>query len=218
MPDLVRSLTGHIFHSARSILLVAPGMLAATSLTSPCQSFAQSTAAPAPQSVVPRTTTKPKFEVASIRLGCGGDGRGGPIATPASSPGRLSTCSPLVDPAAGLIADAYGRYANGRTNPPWAIPRIEGGPRWLGTDLYDINAIAEGGASEEMMRGPMMQALLEERFKLKLHRETREAPVYELRVAKGGPKLKPFREGTCIPWDWTKPPRGRSAVSKSTVL
>jgi uncharacterized protein (TIGR03435 family) len=35
----------------------------------------------------------------------------------------------------------------------------------------------------------MMRTLLEERFKLKIHRETRQGPVYELKVAQGGPKL-----------------------------
>jgi len=44
-----------------------------------------------------------------------------------------------------------------------------------------------------------MQALLEDRFKLKIHRETRQGPVYELTRAKGGSKLKPFQEGTCSP-------------------
>jgi uncharacterized protein (TIGR03435 family) len=57
-----------------------------------------------------------------------------------------------------------------------------------------------------------MQALLEERFKLKLHRETREGPVYELVVAKGGPKLKPFEEGSCVPFDATKQTPGRPPV------
>jgi uncharacterized protein (TIGR03435 family) len=48
------------------------------------------------------------------------------------------------------------------------------------------------------MNGPMLQALLEDRFKLKVHRETREAPVYALAVAKSGSKLKPFKEGSCV--------------------
>jgi uncharacterized protein (TIGR03435 family) len=41
------------------------------------------------------------------------------------------------------------------------------------------------------MEGPMLQALLESRFNLKIHRENRDIPVYELTVAKGGPKLRP---------------------------
>lgn len=44
-----------------------------------------------------------------------------------------------------------------------------------------------------------MQALLEDRFNLKIHRETREVPAYALTVNKGGPKLKPFQEGSCTP-------------------
>jgi uncharacterized protein (TIGR03435 family) len=53
-----------------------------------------------------------------------------------------------------------------------------------------------------MMNGPMMQAVLEEGFKLRIHRETREIPVYVLTVAKGGIKMKPFQEGSCIPIDF----------------
>jgi uncharacterized protein (TIGR03435 family) len=45
----------------------------------------------------------------------------------------------------------------------------------------------------------MLQALLEDRFKLKLHRETREVPVYALTLEQGGSRLKPFAEGSCIP-------------------
>jgi uncharacterized protein (TIGR03435 family) len=49
-----------------------------------------------------------------------------------------------------------------------------------------------------MMNGPMMQRLLEDRFKLRIHRETREVPVYDLTVAKGGPKLKPADASSCV--------------------
>jgi uncharacterized protein (TIGR03435 family) len=44
----------------------------------------------------------------------------------------------------------------------------------------------------------MMQALLEERFKLKAHHETRQLPVYELVVAKSGARLPEPREGSCV--------------------
>ena len=52
----------------------------------------------------------------------------------------------------------------------------------------------------------MLQALLEDRFQLKMHHETREVPVYELTVGKGGPKLEPFQEGSCTPADMTELP------------
>jgi uncharacterized protein (TIGR03435 family) len=47
----------------------------------------------------------------------------------------------------------------------------------------------------------MLQALLETRFGLRVHRETREVPVLELVIAKGGTKVRPFTPGTCIPYD-----------------
>ena len=172
-----------------------------------------------------QSTAPQKFEVAAIRRGCGaGDGKsggksggkgsptpGGGIAVPPWSPGRLSTCAPLWNgeaggrgggaPPVGHIPDAYGRYAGGRVNPVWAIPRVEGGPDRMKFDSYAINATADAGAGEAMMRGPMMQALLEDRFQLKLHRETRETPVYELVAAKGGPKLQAFKQASCTPAD-----------------
>ena len=51
----------------------------------------------------------------------------------------------------------------------------------------------------------MLQALLEDRFKLKIHRETTDGPVYVLAVGKGISKLTPFREGNCIQTPLTYP-------------
>jgi uncharacterized protein (TIGR03435 family) len=53
---------------------------------------------------------------------------------------------------------------------------------------YDILAKAAGPVPVRELR-LMLQQLLADRFKLTLHRETKEMPVYELTVAKGGPKL-----------------------------
>ena len=69
----------------------------------------------------------------------------------------------------------------------------------MASDRYTIAAKAEGNPPLSEMYGPMLQALLETRFHLKLHRETREGPVYALTVAKSGLKLKPA--GVCIPLD-----------------
>jgi uncharacterized protein (TIGR03435 family) len=52
----------------------------------------------------------------------------------------------------------------------------------------------------------MMRALLEEYFHLKIHHQTIEGPVYYLSVARGGPKLHPFVEGTCTPHTTPLPP------------
>jgi uncharacterized protein (TIGR03435 family) len=64
------------------------------------------------------------------------------------------------------------------------------GPSWMGTERYDISAKAAGAASEEQMR-IMLQAVLAERFKMALRRESKELPVYALVTAKKGMKLKP---------------------------
>jgi len=59
------------------------------------------------------------------------------------------------------------------------------------------------------MMGPMLQALLEDRFKLRIRRENREVPVYALTLAKGGPKLPAFQEGSCTPVDFPRVPQPR---------
>jgi uncharacterized protein (TIGR03435 family) len=138
----------------------------------------------------------PKFEVASIKR-CETDatssgGRSGGLRT---TPGRLSvTCLPVKF----LIQAAYA------PSPDASVP-ISGGPAWIDSDLYDIEAKADSNPSREVMSGPMLQALLEERFKLRIYRETKEVPVYDLTVGKSGPKLQAFKEGSCVPNDPEKP-------------
>jgi uncharacterized protein (TIGR03435 family) len=78
---------------------------------------------------------------------------------------------------------------------------IVGGPGWIDNDHFDISAKAEGPTGPATMIGPMLRALLEERFQLKVHTEPRESPVYSLTVAKGGPKLTPAKDGSCVPFD-----------------
>jgi uncharacterized protein (TIGR03435 family) len=69
--------------------------------------------------------------------------------------------------------------------------QISGGPGWIGSERYDINAKAEGVGERiprEQLR-PMLRALLEERFRLKVHEESKEMPLYALVAAKSGSKL-----------------------------
>ena len=77
-----------------------------------------------------------------------------------------------------------------------ALP-ISGGPSWINSERYTILAKAEGTPSQPMMRGPMLRALLEDRFRLKIRPETREVRVYNLAVVKSGAKLKASQEGSC---------------------
>jgi uncharacterized protein (TIGR03435 family) len=140
----------------------------------------------------------PKFEAASIKP-CGAFRR--PNLRDSLSPGRLlSGCTTIER----LIQQAYGVFANGHANPVSSVT-VTGGPAWTRSEFYEIDAKAAGRQSHAMMNGPMLQALLEDRFQLKIHRGTREVPVYRLAVAKGGPPLQQF-QGSCIPWDFDNPP------------
>jgi len=80
-----------------------------------------------------------------------------------------------------LIAAAYNLNAK----------EIAGGPAWIESDHYDIVAVTPGEVRpthDEQMA--MLRNLLADRFKLTFHREQKEFSIYELEVAKGGPKLK----------------------------
>jgi uncharacterized protein (TIGR03435 family) len=144
----------------------------------------------------------PKFEAASLKPSTACGASGGSVGRngggSGASPGRLDLkCRTAVD----LIRTAYLQFADGKRTPPGRQAPIEGGPAWIHSERYDIDAKAAGPATREMMSGPMLQALLEDRLKLKLHRETRDVPVYALTVAKGGAKLQPAQEGKCFPRD-----------------
>ncbi|MBZ5579445.1 MAG: TIGR03435 family protein [Acidobacteriia bacterium] len=155
----------------------------------------------------------PKFEVASVKPCVAGGSR---IGTKQGPPGgaanvsqtRISTgCAALAAayPIAGLIQRVYGRLGlSGRPSLGSALP-IQGGPGWLYSDYYVINAATESKTSKETMEGPMLQALLEDRFHLKVHRETRQVRVYTLTVAKGGPKI-PVADGSCVRPDYSTYP------------
>jgi len=78
--------------------------------------------------------------------------------------------------------------------------QIIGLPSWSATELYDVEAKVDADTASRWQKltsaerlkeeQPMMQALLIERCKLKFHFETKELPVYDLVIAKGGPKMK----------------------------
>jgi uncharacterized protein (TIGR03435 family) len=146
----------------------------------------------------------PKFEVASVKPCKAGDGgrkgNGGARGTDTGSPspGRLDlNCQPVMS----LIRMAYVQYADGELTPPGRHVPISGGPAWINSASYEIDATAERAPGQNIMKGPMLQGLLEDRFQLKIHHETREVPVYALTVAKGGPKLQPAQPGKCYARD-----------------
>lgn len=153
----------------------------------------------------------PVFEVASIRLCGSGDSggkdggarSGGGPGAQGPSPDRLSlNCQSVRN----LIRQAYVVYPDGHRVMPGKTAPLEGGPGWIDSERYRITAKADGTPGQDMMHGPMLQALLEDRFKLKVHRESREVPAYALTVAKNGPKFQAFQEGSCVILDFSKPP------------
>jgi len=99
----------------------------------------------------------------------------------------------------GLIRLAYGEVLVG-TGLGARLMEVQGGPGWLDTDRYEILAKSEDNAPAQSA-APMLRTLLEERFKVKVHKEARDSSVYILTVAKGGPKLQPTKEGSCTPMD-----------------
>jgi uncharacterized protein (TIGR03435 family) len=94
--------------------------------------------------------------------------------------------------------------------------QISGGPDWIDSAHYDIDANAKDKPVPKEWLTTMMsllQSLLADRFKLKLHRDTKELPVYVLTVAKGGPKFQQSREKSCTTFNWIRnsPPPGQIA-------
>ena len=136
----------------------------------------------AAQSAQPALATMPSFEVASIRPNRSGDGR-------------------------MMFQNTPGRFVVNNANTKFLIEfaynikdfQLSGGPSWINTDRYDIDAKMEDSAVEAMQKLPpdkrqeqirlMIQSLLADRFQLRVERGTKELPAYALIVAKGGPKL-----------------------------
>ena len=78
-------------------------------------------------------------------------------------------------------------------------------PEWLSAARFDITARVPLGATQGQYRR-MLQNLLIERFELVFHRDKKELQVYELVVAKNGPKLEATPIDPAIPNDGLKPP------------
>jgi uncharacterized protein (TIGR03435 family) len=129
----------------------------------------------------------PQFEVASVR------------------PNNSSSGVPIIRP---MLYGIRAKYCTLRMLIEWAYRpgrffgdnEISGAPKWTDSDRYDVEArIDDVEASnlrkldrdqQEHILEQMLQELLAERFKLTVHRESIEQPIYELVISKNGPKLK----------------------------
>jgi uncharacterized protein (TIGR03435 family) len=144
-----------------------------------------------------------RFEVASVRLLTPGavapPSTGGPGT---SDPERITWGGGLL----GLFKTVYGVDFDQFSAPDWASQQG-----------YVISAIVPKGATVEQVR-IMWQNLLADRFHLKTHRLQREYPVYELSVARGGPKLKKSGEpGAALAPGFPVVPPGARRATSATV-
>ncbi|MGA2651749.1 MAG: TIGR03435 family protein [Terracidiphilus sp.] len=158
-----------------------------TLLTAACLFvIAHSGAAQAPATKPTDSAPSAVFEAASIKPQA--PSSDGSIRTMVQYPanGRLTAAGATVK---SLICIAYGL----------SDFQVLGGPNWIEEDRYDVQA-TPGSALEEQLqkmtsdentvvKHQMLQALLADRFKLIIHHDTKELPIYALVVAKGGPKL-----------------------------
>jgi uncharacterized protein (TIGR03435 family) len=155
-------------------------------------------------------TTKPTFEVASIRQNVSGTGGSTRL-----SPGRYSATDTklhsLIVTAYGISLPQFSLIVGGK---PFGYSRLPdrcdrdcSGPDQILKAHFDINATIPQGvpATQESLR-QLLRALLEERFNLRARLETRQIPLYALRVARPGqlgPKLRPSSvdsRAECAAW------------------
>ena len=149
----------------------------------------------------------PAFEVASIKPNTSGDGR----VMMQNQPGRYIATNVSLRL---LIRNAYQLQDF----------QIAGGPGWVSSDRFDINAKVpdefRGMAPPAPGSGPsplglMIRALLAERFKLVVHNETKDAPIYALVLARSDGKLGPAlkkSETDCAATFGAGPGRGRGPM------
>jgi len=120
----------------------------------------------------------PAFEVASIKPA--------PPMTPERMRSGQMHIGATIDKAQ---ADFGGMPLRDLIARAWRVRVFQiSGPDWMTPARFDIRAKMPEGATEDQVP-EMLQALLMDRFKLTLHRDSKEFPVYALVVAKGGAKL-----------------------------
>jgi hypothetical protein len=132
----------------------------------------------------------PSFEVATVKPS--NDDNAIPSVSTATESRTMNVT------ARNLIEQAYGiPWTPGRNE------RVVGGPAWIDNNRYDVDARIDQSLvarfeklsheERKQQMSLMTQSLLADRFKLKVHVESVELPIYALLFAKGGPKLT--REG-----------------------
>jgi len=156
-------------------LRVVAGVLTAPSMQAQAPA-AQSSSSPA---------DRPSFDVASIKPNKSGDNR---ILTRVQPGGLYRSTNVTLNM---LITGAY------QLKPQ----QLSGLPEWGDSEHFDIEAKAEGNPARDQI-SLMMQSLLADRFKLMMHHETRQLPIYALLLSKAGktgPQLQPHSDDSKCP-------------------
>lgn len=166
-----------------TVLLVCAAGLAARAATS---AAAQ---ANLPVTAAEAAKQPPAFEVASIKLNKSGSGS----SHSGFDDGRFTATNIQIKTL--LQYDAYEIPG----------PQILGGPGWLTSERFDIEAKVDdatvnqmaklGREQRNLLKQQMVQQILADRFKLAIHWETKDLPVYALVIAKNGPKFQKSKNG-----------------------
>ena len=158
-----------------------------------------------------QSSPPPAFEVASVKIaandfvpGVTGQMKGGPGT---SDPGRIAYTQVRLQ---YLLTKAWNLSPDQVTGPGWLTDPI-------GRDSFTINATMPPDTTPANFR-LMLQNLLIERFRIRLHHETRNFPGYELVVAPGGPKLKETTQDPAIPAQTRSPIQRRPDGSIAVVM
>jgi uncharacterized protein (TIGR03435 family) len=137
-------------------------------------------------------TDRPKFDVASIKENRSGSGPSG-VSGLYRGDRFTATNIQLIT----LISLAYKVQ----------LSEIAEAPSWVSSDRFDITAKADPDVVAHSQMLSLVQTLLEDRFQLVTHRETREVPVFALRVERRGAKIQAVSETDClVPAPGTPPP------------
>lgn len=144
----------------------------------------------------------PAFEVASIKPSPHSiDVTRDPVGVGYKPGGRLVATNTSLKL---LIQFAYAPHDSPHSMPLLGS-QVVGPPGWIDTQGWNIEA-KPAGTTDPKHAWLMLQTLLADRFKLALHREVRELPIYELRVAKSGLKIGPPKEVACVSFPPGTPP------------
>ena len=158
------------------------------------------------------------FEVVSIKKFVPDDHIGPPYRARGAGPVDASRWRAVGVTAKSLIGEAYGVQDF----------QISGGPPWIANEPWNIDAKVDDATAARLQNmsrqeqakqmDPMLQTLLQDRFKLQVTHETKEGPAYTLVVGKGGPKLKETAAGEPSAASFTFGPNLFTMTTKGTQI